>query len=635
MRHLIPRLNLHTAYGRFTVAVLTSSLIGAGTLWAVARPPSDNKEVATATKPLATRAPSHLPPDDTTQRERAVQLAKRSLTLHEENKELDNEELAEFHTLLRDNAKDPEFAAAFYHEMGAKDALRFQAQLSIDASSGDDKTRLELAQSIQKDMGLALATATDPSTGDDAPRTILRAGRTYLGKTWVDELKTVGTQPLRLGLDHAQPVGYQALASLLQNGTYDKSFLNPIAQAVVTLERKGASWPIPDPHRGSQHFGLNLTHKNTPGWDPMTGLLEAFGRSPEASTAFFNGSTGGGKSGLKLRGNLEFLTTEDNGREWLPDRTSGLTNPDEESRWPAKQALGHALESATTGRPYGDDGALRPHTREQADVFEKAVKEFGSHPDSIKHDGSLATLAPSLGNMSAEYMYDIQREFMGGSGADSYFRHAGAGANLSYKEGDALEAFLQAVAENPRAYGTVIAAQQTVTTAAIRGAIADADGRTLAGEAERAAMPGARVADCATEGQFDAIAAAGNGLQTITEYNDSLAVTDKWVGRLTAMAAIRPPATRNAASRLSAAVRAAAMRYYEEDGPAELEEVEEGKRNYVLVKRSRIARAASQAVLAAAQQEGIPAGPRTPAAGAVADVYMTVNSTLWGSVQSS
>ncbi|WP_187062134.1 hypothetical protein [Streptomyces buecherae] len=564
-----------------------------------------------------------------------MQLARNSVALHENGKELSIRELAEVQRLFQRDAKDPAFAVAYYREMSPKGALRFQAQLSIDASSGDDTTRLELAQSIQKDMGLALATATGPSTDKDDAHASLREGRAYLGKEWINDLKEVGTQPLSVGLDHAQPVGYQVLASLLQHGTYDRRFLNPIAQDMVTLERKGASWPVADPHQGSQHFGLNLTHKETPGWDPMTGLLAAFGHSPEASTTFFSGSTGGGNSDLKRLSNLDFFLSEDSGRKWLPDRTSGLTNPDDESRIPAKRALGHALESATTGRPYGDGGPLRPHTREQADVFEKVVREFGSHPDSIKRDGSLAPLVPSLGNMSAEYMYDIQREFMGGSGADSYFRHAGADANLSYKEGDALEAFLQAVAENPGAYGTVIAAQQTVTTAAIRGAIADADGRTLASEAERAAMPGARVADSATEGKFHAIAAAENGLQMIAEYNNSLAVTDKWVGRLTAMAAIRPPSTRLAASRLSGAVREAAMGYFEEDGPAELEEVEEGRRNYVLVKRSRIARAASQAVQAAAQQEGIPAGPRTPAAGAVADVYMTVNSTLWGSVQSS
>ncbi|GAA4664948.1 hypothetical protein GCM10023324_14690 [Streptomyces youssoufiensis] len=577
---------------------------------------------------LRARTPSHRALGDEAQRERAVQLAKNSVALHENGKELSNRELAEFQQLMQSGAKDPEFAVEFYREMGAKDALRFQAQLSIAASSGDDKTRLELAQSIQKDMGLALATATGPSTDKDDAHASLREGRAYLGKEWINDLKEAGTQPLSVGLDHAQPVGYQVLASLLQHGTYDRSFLNPIAQDTVTLERKGATWPVADPHQGSQHFGLNLTHKKTPGWDPMTGLLEAFGRSPEASAAFFNGSTGGGNSDLKRLSNLDFFLSEDSGRKWLPDKTSGLTNPDDESRIPAKQALGHALESATTGRPYGDDGPLLPHTREQADVFEKVVRELGSDPHPIQHDGSLAPLVPSLGNMSAEYMYDIQRS-MAWPGGSQHFEHVGAEANLSYKEGDALEAFLQAVAENPEAYGTVTTAQQTVTTEAIRRAMADADGRTLADAAVRAAMPGAIVADSAAKGRVVATAAADDGVQEVAEYNENLDVADKWVGRLIAMAATRGPSTRDAA-RLSEDVRKGVMKHHVENALDAFEHIEESREDYLKSTRSRAGFAARQAVLAAARYQGISTGHHTSGGGAVDDVYMTVSHTRWG-----
>ncbi|MFD4995886.1 hypothetical protein [Streptomyces buecherae] len=564
---------------------------------------------------------------DDVQRERTVQLAKRSLSLHEKGEELSTKELAEFRTLLQGSAKDPEFAVEFYREMGAKDALRFQAQLSIDASSGDDKTRLELAQSIQKDMGLALATATDPPSGKDNPHTSFREDRTYLGKAWINDLKKVGTQPLNVGLDHAQPVGYQALASLLRNGNYDKSFLNPIAQDMVTLERKGGSWPVPDPHKGDQHFGLNLADKKSPGWDPMTGLLEAFGHSPEASTAFFNGSTGGGNSDLKRLNNLDFFLSEDKGREWLPDKTSGLTDPDDESRVPAKQALGHALESATTGRPYGDEGPLKPHTREQADLFTKVVQELGANPGSIKHDGSLAALAPSLGNMSAEYMYDIQRT-LGAGDNSGYFEHEGADADLASLKNNELNQFLQATAEDPEAYGAITNSQQAVTTEAIRVAMADPGSETLAAVTERAARPGGYVAGCTAEGRADAIAAADDSVKKIEEYNQKIEEGDKWVGRIADMAANHIPVAGDAASWLAEDIREAVVKHYTKDDSEATAKIAENRENFLEGERKQAARAAEQAFIDAAKDRGISTAPGTPGAGAADDVYSAIIGTF-------
>ncbi|MFE6775344.1 DUF6571 family protein [Streptomyces sp. NPDC057702] len=563
---------------------------------------------------------------DDAQRERTVQLARKSLALHKVGEQLSDKELAEFHQLMRNNSKDREFAVEFYRDMGARDALHFQAQLSLDTSAGGDTTRLELARSIQKDMGLTLATATDPPTGKDNPHTSFREDRAYLGRAWINELKRAGRQSLNVGLDHAQPVGYQALASLLRNGTYDKSFLQPIAEDLVTLERRGATWPVPDPHEGVTDFGLNLTDKKGSGWDPMTGVLEALGHSPEASTAFFSGSTGGGDSDLDRMSNLDHFLSEDNGRAWLSDKTSGLTDPDQKSTHPAKEALGHALQSATSGRPHDDDGPLQPHTREQAKVFEQVVKELGSNPGSIKQDGDLAVLAPSLGNMSAEYMYDIQRAYAGGD-SSGYFEQEGADVSLkSLNDERTLTKFLQATAEDPKAYAAITHAQQVVTTEAISSAIGDRGEEPLAASAERATRPGAIIASVTAAGQGDAIAAADDSVEKIQEFNKNLETGAKWAGRFAEMAANHIPVYGDIASWAYEDAQEAVLEHYTKDEEEAAKLIQENRKDYLDSERERSAHAMKQAYIDAAKREGISFAPGTPGAGAADDVFQAVNS---------
>ncbi|WP_431044598.1 hypothetical protein ACQUSR_23580 [Streptomyces sp. P1-3] len=251
---------------------------------------------------------------DDAQAERAVELAKKSIDRSQHDSELSTTELAEFRQLLAGNAKSPEFAADFYRALGPKDALTFEAQIAIDASTRGDKERLRLARSIQENMGVALGAATQPHK--DNRDTAFREDKDYLGRAWVDDLKRVGRQQLALniGMDHAQPTGHQVLSSLLHYGDYGKNFLVPIGEDMVAFERKGGSWPIPDPYNGSDDVSLNLDGKGEPGWDPMTGFMEALGRDPEASTAFFGGSTGGGESGLRKLSNLDFSSVTRRGR---------------------------------------------------------------------------------------------------------------------------------------------------------------------------------------------------------------------------------------------------------------------------------------------------------------------------------
>lgn len=569
---------------------------------------------------------------DDVQAERAVQLAKKSLAKYKQGEELSTKELAELKQLLSDNAKDREFSVDFYKALGPKDALRFEAQVAIDASAEGDKTQLKLAHSIQTSMGVALATATDPPTGKDNPDTAFRENKDYLGKAWQSELKRVGRNKLELGIgfDHAEPVGYQALSSLLRHGNYDKSFLVPVAEDMVTIERKGGGWPIPDQLNGENHFGLNLDKKGGPGWDPMTGVLEALGHSPEASTTFFNGSTGeGADDDLKKLSNLDyFLGDKDgkNGREWPADKTSGYILPDEKSKTFGKDALGHALESATTGRAYDSDGPSVKHSQEQADLFHTVVEKIGSNPDIVKADGRLAPIADSLGNMSADYMHDIQRALAGGD-QSGYIGHFGADAYLGdlNQRGGELKQFLQATAEDPDAYASITHAQQAVTTEVIRDAMANPGDETLSTVATRAAAPGGELSGITSAGRADAIAAADDSVEKINEYNKKLETGDKWVSRVVEMGVGRIPVGGDMVSWAVEDIQEAALNHYTKDPQGAADQIVENRENYLNGEREAAAQAAKQAVLDAAQQAGLSTDPGSPAAGAADDVYQETN----------
>ncbi|MBT2370084.1 hypothetical protein J7E88_33655 [Streptomyces sp. ISL-10] len=102
---------------------------------------------------------------DNAQEQRAEELAKKSLRLYKEGKELSTEELRELETLMKYNADDKEFATDLYRGLGQEGSLRFQAQLSLDGTA-EGGVQLRLARSIQYSMGTALATAA-PGLGED------------------------------------------------------------------------------------------------------------------------------------------------------------------------------------------------------------------------------------------------------------------------------------------------------------------------------------------------------------------------------------------------------------------------------------------------------------------------------------
>ncbi|MBL1095738.1 DUF6571 family protein [Streptomyces coffeae] len=566
---------------------------------------------------------------DDAQAKRAVELARQALKPGKAwEDQLNKTELAELKQLLAGNYKDREFAVDFYRSLGPRDALSFQEQIALGAPADGDKARFKLAHSIQVSMGEALATATRHPSGRDDPNTAFREDKDYLGKSWVSELKRVGKGYLPSDpwgrVDGVR--GYQVLSTLLRHGKYDKDFLVPIAQDMVTLDRKNPNeWVWAERPGGEREYRLNLDKKGGLGWDPIPGLLEGLGHSPEASTEFFHGSTGGGKDdGLEKLRNLDYFLGDKEGKNhrwWVADEATDIFGVGAKGADYGKEALGHALESATSGRPYDSAGPAKDHTLEQAELFSTVAKKVAANPDLFKGEGELAPIAGSLGNMSAEYMHDIQRVYAGGD-ESGYFKDTGAPADFGGAKGTrVLDTFLGTAAQDPEAYSTITHARQAVTTEAMREAIAQrTDDESLGEVGARASQPGGRIADIAAEGRADAIAAADDSVEKAEEYNEKLTNTDKWVGRFLDLGTGYVPIAGDIVGWATEDIRESVLEHKFKDPEEAARQVEENRGAYLKDERERTAQAAKRAFLSAAKKAGLdPCSPGVE--GAADDVY--------------
>ncbi|MCP9206387.1 DUF6571 family protein [Streptomyces cucumeris] len=565
---------------------------------------------------------------DDAQAERAVELARLALEPGQAwDKKLTGAKLAELKQLLAGNRKDREFAVDFYRSLGPTDALRFQQYVALGAPEGCSKAQLELAHSIQVSMGETLATATHRPDGRDDPHTAFREDKDYLGKSWVTELKKVGKGPLPSDpWGRADTTGYQVLSTLLRHGKYDKEFLVPIAQDMVAFDRKNPNaWAWAEGPDGDTKFRLNLDKKGGPGWDPIPGLLEGLGHSPEASTEFFQGSTGGKKDdGLEKLRNLDYFLGDKDGKNhrwYATDATKDVLGGVGERADYGKEALGHALESATSGRAYDSAGPAKDHTLDQAELFSTVVKKVAANPDLFKGEGELAPIAGSLGNMSAEYMHDIQRVYAGGD-ESGYYRDTGAAPDLGgAKAARVLDTFLGTAAEDPEAYSTITHARQAVTTEAMRAAIEQrADGESLAEVGARASQAGGRIADVASGGRADAIAGADDSVQKVEEYNEKLTQTDKWVGRFLDLGTGYVPIAGDVVGWATEDIREAVLGQQLKDPEEAAKQIEENRGAYVQDEGERTAQAAKRAFLSAAKEAGLDPSS-SDVKGAADDVY--------------
>ncbi|MFJ3638150.1 hypothetical protein ACIPRD_00120 [Streptomyces sp. NPDC090108] len=473
--------------------------------------------------------------------------AERAIELARKGDKMSDAELRELNQLLRFNSaeKDGQFATEFYQGLGGPEqALKFYGRMSLDGTGGQASTlRLDEVRDLQKYMGYTLADATDPDHAHHLP------------DSWGAEFRRLGTRPI--GWERGQvnqPYGYQVLGGLLRYGDYDPRFLTPIAEHVTQLHRKDPFFFLSNNARGVPDlYGFNPSGRLGTGNDPLNSVLEALGHSPEASEKFFTQPpTAYNEDGTVKKGGdpgfssyLDVFTDKD--FEWTVDTNDVNVLADEDKTRTAlgfgPQALGHALESATTGRPYDSDAtadAVR-HTEARAHLVSEIVDKFGEHPELIRHNengdldeesGPLSALRGSLGDITAEYMGDFQQAMYQEDSDSDLFPSFGAAADL---DANHASRFLGEVGQDPDAYSAITTAQQAYTSDVVNHVINDPSHSTasLDGRVGAAVAPGSAIAGIMSDARAQAIHhyhAASD-----TEFNEAAAEKQKWVNRVLGM----------------------------------------------------------------------------------------------------
>ncbi|GHH49387.1 hypothetical protein [Streptomyces candidus] len=380
---------------------------------------------------------------DDAQQERALELARSGPSMTED-------QYAEFNSIMKFNAKDADFSTAFYRGLGGpKQALDFYARMSLHGTEGDDPTRLAQVQELQRSMGTALASATDP---DNKP---------HLPTSWGPEFRKLGTQPIEYDpLASNRPYGYQILGGLLRYGDYDPRFISPIAEDILRLHKE-------DPNRFMENrpyapndpdYGFNPSGRTGAGYDPLTSVLEGLGHSPEAAKQFF----ADGEHLAELTSN-EF--------EWAADTLDRSTDDEalEDARKGGPDALGHALEAATTGHPWDD---VRPglHRDEGTAAIMKKVIDLYSPTSEVKpHE----EMMDSLGRMGAAYIDDLNysSDNFGGSGREmgreERYAYSSDGSKRTDFDLMKVRNFMTLVARSEEGYKSLSTAQEFFTASGL------------------------------------------------------------------------------------------------------------------------------------------------------------------------
>ncbi|MER5871349.1 hypothetical protein [Streptomyces sp. NPDC002044] len=414
--------------------------------------------------------------------------AGRASDLARKGRELTHAGLVELNELLNDNHAVPAFATKFYEALGPKGALEFFGQLSTDTGArGYDEQRLKDIQDLQTNLGLNLATATDP----DHPQ--------HLPDRFAQDLRQLGTERIPLAkYDGNPPFGYQLLGGIMRYGNYDPRFLVPIADHAIQVQAKEKQFFFQNkPVNGWTQTQFNPSGGSGAGFDPVNSFLEALGHSPEAATEFFK------RDGQELTAYNQDGTV----RAGAPDLGKNVTNganitnyldyfADEKYASPndsndldakgvvkAKQympdALGHALEAATLGHPWDEPVSELKRSADAAGVMESVVAKYGGDAGLLKQHEALTD---SLGRMTAGYIDDVNWGLTENDEGGAFAPPKGRREVHAELDREGVRDLLSALGQHPDSYAIVTAAER-VYGASVMEAQGFHDGQVDAGAA--------------------------------------------------------------------------------------------------------------------------------------------------------
>ncbi|MGW3991319.1 hypothetical protein [Streptomyces sp. NPDC004830] len=436
-------------------------------------------------------------------------------------------DIARLNKYLTDNKGDKHFAESFALEVGARRGLNYW----VDLGDPSDGSRLaadhaDKLKDLQKNWSLTLASATH--------------SHSPAMEQWKAEAIKSGDEIVRSRGTSAY--GFQVMSNLMRHGEFDAKFLRDYGNAVMVTENKmtrgGAI-------KASQVWDANLSVAPRLNWDgkdlgrdPATGFMEALGHNPKASTQFFNSKidlTPESPNNDKKLDAFKYLTQD---RGWLQDaHTDGRSNKY------GYDSLGHALEAATTGRPYDAifDGRGDVRSEENAKVMQKVVNFYGSDPKHMHEQG----IADSLAKMGSAYIDEfnrsleqenpgVEREVGGspfGANREGHSRFGEAyDVDLLFTRGDAID-FMSIVSQDETGHAQLSAAQSLYTTSVIDAAAPSpgageikATDLTDAKTALRVGAEAHGVFDNSRMGQIDK-----NYDKETEEYNKQVARTTEWI----------------------------------------------------------------------------------------------------------
>ncbi|WP_406146530.1 hypothetical protein [Streptomyces sp. NBC_01012] len=461
-----------------------------------------------------------------------------------------DEEIARFNETLKNQRDNPGFSERFATTLGGEGTLQFWRDMAAPPGGAVDGDRAKTLAEVQDNLSMTLATATQ----SDSPQM----------DTWKREVIAAGDKPFPIQGLPMGPNGYQVMSSLMGKGKFDDEFLNDYGESLPKYEREfpgdpGVAW--------RDTANLNYPPTDEPN-DPFAGFMEGLGHNPEASLEFFNDST---TADGKEMDNWDYLVAQgDDAREWPRGEDDKALGHD---------ALGHALESATIGVPYDSDATPPKHSAESAALVNRIVEEYGKNQDpepgqepapgqdedKLKRlDGS--PLSDSLGNITAEYMRDVQDGMNSGRPIDTY----GSNANLGTGglSAGALKDFLAQVGKDPDAYGAIINSQQAVTTELINGVYQDkAIFDELSPEISNRVLPGSEITGIMAESRTQAV--YDDEIASDAAFNEGLSTADKWADRAIDMGLSKLPVAGDAAGIVIEDIKEAVVDHYTRDSSVE------------------------------------------------------------------
>ncbi|MGP3968131.1 hypothetical protein [Streptomyces sp. 6N223] len=399
--------------------------------------------------------------------------------------EMTDVEVAALAAVLEANQHNEDFAVGLATEVGAENLLQTWAELIVPVDTGEIDSVSDARESalihMQESLGnlLGLATRSSDPRMDQWERDIIAKGDQDVG------------DPSKMAWE---PYGYLIMSNLMQTGEYDNEFLTTYGNALISWEQDAG---------GPGQIAYRVFYRDPPTlvgdsfWnDPVAGYAEALGHNPDASASMFSDP-----------GNFRYLVEE---RDWGTISESGYT------------ALGHALESATSGHAYDDAHSGIPHSMQNADIAARVIDFYGDNPDKMEN-GELGT---SLANIAADYMPDIQYG-LSGFGAELPLPE-----NIAQPQRSNIEWFVQALGQDPEAYGTVIRAQEEYTAVALDYVINDVGGTDdeIVDAVENASEAGGQVAGILNQGRAEAV--FDERIASDEEFNGHLDTGTQWAQRI-------------------------------------------------------------------------------------------------------